>query len=762
MDRPWITTNIKRLQKEKEKSHKKAKLTNRPEKWEDFRTKRNNLQHEIRKAKTTYNEKLAAEIEECTAQDEKLWWKLTKKFYNKSQNRKAQNPPLLIDDKLIEDNKGKAEAFVKYFTSTTTLDTSNAPDLPEPPIPEEVLSNIRIQAQTVKEILQNLNPNKACGPDKISPRMLKETAEVIAPSLARLFNFSIATGSFPDTWKTANITPLHKKNQKHLVQNYRPISLLSSVGKCLERCVNKELLSFLLATGSISPLQSAFTPKNSTTYQLLELYHHITAAMDKGKDIRFIFLDFSKAFDRVWHAGLLHKLKEAGIGNPLLKWFKSYLSNRKHRVVVEGEESGLHNITAGVPQGSVLGPILFILYINALIKEVNIEVRVYADDATLYIAYDNPQTSATTIEENLANIQKWADDWYMSFNPQKTESLTFTRKRDPIIPTIRLNGVEIKEVSNHKHLGITLQRDAKWSTHIAEITSRAKRRLDVLRSYAYTLDRRSIEKLYISYIRPILEYSDTVWDNCRNCDKEALENIQLEAARLVTGAKRKTIRRLLYEDVQWETLETRRQTHKLITMYKIQNDLTTTTLQELLTQTTAERHDYNVRSQENLTVPRASTTTYQQSFFPSSTKLWNNMDPNQRNLSTLEAFKESLKSPKEDLSHYLTGKRCAQILHARLRLESSDLAVDMARLGLTDDVSCACGNQRECAEHYLLKCNSYQIPRTQLLFELNFLPQKHINTNTLLKGSKELSQGQNKQIFIAVQKFIMSTNRFNK
>jgi hypothetical protein len=375
----------------------------------------------------------------------------------------------------VDGNKEKAEAFANFSTDMTTLNTTNAPPLPEVPPTENSLSHIRIPSQTVLEYLQRLNPNKATGPDTISPRMLKETAKSIAPILARIFNYSLATSKFPDAWKIANITPLHKKNEKQNIKNYRPISLLSCIGKTLERCVNEELLKFLLETENISPLQSAFTPKNSTTNQLLDLYHQIISEMDRGKEIRFVFLDFSKAFDRVWHNGLLYKLKKAGIADPLLSWFRNYLTNRKHRVVVEGQESTLHDVTAGVPQGSVLGPILFILYINDIINETNVNVRLYADDATIFISYDNPQTAANEIEQNLQKVHDWANLWFMTFNPQKTESLTFTRKRNPDIPTIYLNGTEIKEVEEHKHLGITLQRNAKWQTHIKEITSRAKR-----------------------------------------------------------------------------------------------------------------------------------------------------------------------------------------------------------------------------------------------------------------------------------------------
>jgi hypothetical protein len=169
-----------------------------------------------------------------------------------------------------------------------------------------------------------------------------------------------------------------------------------------------------------------------------------------------------------------------------------------------------------------------------------------------------------------------------------------------------------------------------------------------------------------------------------------------------------------------------------------------------------------VRSQEDLTIPKSSTNTFQKSFFPATTKLWNSLPPNQRKLSSLEAFKDSLKTPTKERPYYYTGKRSAQILHTRLRMECSNLPTDMARLNLTDDISCACGALRENAEHFILTCNNHHVPRAEMLQDLNFLHPMYLNINTLLQGNEELTHNENTRIFTAVQKFIMSSNRFKQ
>ena len=234
--------------------------------------------------------------------------------------------------------------------------------------------------------------------------------------------------------------------------------------------------------------------------------------------------DISKAFDRVWHAGLLHKLRSIGISGELLKWFSSYLVGRKQRVVLQGVESQWNYINAGVPQGSILGPLLFLIFINDIVTEIGSSIRLFADDTSLFIIVDNPDVAAEILNADLEKISKWAEAWLVKFNPLKTESLHISRKTNkPVHPSLIMLGQQINEVEFHKHLGIYFSNDGSWHKHIDYIKEKAWTRINIMRRLKYEIDRKSLEIIYTTFTRPILEYADVIWDNCSDYEKQELE-----------------------------------------------------------------------------------------------------------------------------------------------------------------------------------------------------------------------------------------------
>ena len=377
------------------------------------------------------------------------------------------------------------------------------------------------------------------------------------------------------------------------------------------------------------------------------------------KEVRIVFCDISKAFDRVYHPGLLHKLEKAGITGPLLMWFNDYLSNRLQRVVIQGGTSSWGRVEAGVPQGSVLGPLLFLIFINDIVNVVRSPIRLFADDTTLFITVNEPAAAAASLNSDLQEIETWAEQWLVVFNPSKTKSMIISRKRiSRTHPDLVFMDQTLQNETEHKHLGLILRSDLTWSSHINEIINKGMKIVNILKHLQMRLSRKSLEILYLSFIRPILEYGSAVWDGCTSSESERLENVQLAAARVITGATRGTNHQLIYEEAGLEKLSERRTKSKLILFYKIVHGLAPFYLQNLLPNYVHDRNCYEVRSNRNFSSVRTRTNLFDVSFFPSTVKLWNSLPIHVRNSENVDEFKSRLNknTKKCNKLYYLGGE----------------------------------------------------------------------------------------------------------
>ena len=241
---------------------------------------------------------------------------------------------------------------------------------------------------------------------------------------------------------------------------------------------------------------------------------------------------------------------------------KKLLTDRKQRVVIESAHSKWRTIKAGVPQGSILGPLFFVIFINDIVTEIHSSIKLFADDTSLYFIVDNPRESAITLNNDMATIHAWSTKWLVNFNPKKTETMTITRKINKLFhPPLIMNNTIINQVTEHKHLGLEISNDGSCQKHIDLITKKAFTRVNILRKFKYILDRKTLEKIYLTFIRPILEYADVVWDNKILLLINKLENVQIEAARIVTGGTRLVSINSLYKETGWETLQARGEHH---------------------------------------------------------------------------------------------------------------------------------------------------------------------------------------------------------
>jgi len=760
-DKPWYTNELRLLKRKIDRLYKSLRATlsvDSNEKWQMYYSLRNTYKMKIKEAVNEYNERFNVGLGDSSINDKK-WWTTVNKLLGKSKDDSV--PPMYdsVTDSHITKSIDKAEYFNKYFLSHNRIDASNSelPEFTHVGSDVHVLEIIQVTEEEVLDQIKALKIGKATGPDNISAKILKEAGLTIVPSLTRLINICLSTSIVPDMWKKAHVIPIHKQGDRHIFSNYRPISLLSVVSKILEKVVFKHVYNYFYATDLLSSHQSGFRPGDSTVNQLAYLYHTFCQAIDAKKDIKIVFCDVSKAFDKVWHKGLLYKLHKTGVRGRLLSWFENYLSQRLQRVVIKGQHSSWGGIEAGVPQGSVLGPLLFLVYINDLVDEVDCAIKLFADDTTLYVTFDDQDACAVSLNTNLTKIKKWADTWLVNFNPTKTECMTISLKRNVVKIPVCYDNKPLTDVNQHKHLGVTFNNKLTWNDHIQSLLLRISKLKDVMFYLKNKLARSTLEHIYKSFVRPKLEYASIVWADCSESNKMLLERCQSAFARVVTGARKGTSSVLLYKEVNWPSLEDRRRESILIFMHKLFYGNCPEYLGSLLPEHNVTSQ-YNLRQSHSIPHVMARTEKYRKSLIPMGVRLWNNLPLNIQSLEDLGEFKKAICTTSSKNTLYNIGLRKFQIIHAQLRMGCSTLSSHLFDIHVKDSPNCFTCNVKEDCEHFFLYCNLYRSARRHLSDVVN----KHgsFNIQTLLYGDPCKCFEDNVKIFEAVHNFIHESGRF--
>ena len=579
-------------------------------------------------------------------------------------------------------------------------------------------------------------------------------------------------------WKRGNVIPCFKKGDKSLVKIHRPVSLLPILGKIFEKCIFDNLYSYFEVNNLLSEYQSGFRKGDSCTAQLLAIVEDIFKNFDANPsiDTRGVFLDISKAFDRVWHEGLVFKLKSYGINGNLLGMIKDFLSERLQRVVINGQTSSWEQILAGVPQGSILGPLLFLIYINDLPLNIKSNVKIFADDTSLFSKVINPTTSATVLNKDMEQISTWANQWKMSFNPDITKQAVevyFSRKCSLNTPApILFNGSPVSVEPSQKHLGLHLDQKLTFSHHLNEKISKVNKIIGMITRLRSLLPRSALLTIYKSYARPHLDYSDIIYDNPGNMSfVNKLESIQYNAALAITGCIRGTSRDKLYAEIGIESLFDRRYCRKLCFFYKIVNGYAPSYLKTYLPDIYA--NPYVTRSNTVLNQIKTRTARYKDSFFPFCCSQWNLLDMQLRELPSISSFKNALARfyrPTPSMVYNVHHPK-GMVLLNRLRVGFSHLKEHKFRHNFQDTIDpfCNCStNSIETSEHYLLHCSDYSMQRSTLFDDLkkasiNLLPYNSSwLARTLLFGNSIFSNNENHTVITLVINYILQTKRFDR
>ena len=382
-----------------------------------------------------------------------------------------------------------------------------------------------------KKLLRNLNISKASGPDNIPNILLKECAAELSPVVTHLFQKSIDSGTLPQDWTSANIAPIYKKGDRHKAENYRPVSLTSVLSKILEHIIVHSMLDHFDRNKVLSNLNHGFRSGYSCETQLAVTMDELTQNYERGDQTDIIILDFSKAFDMVPHKLLLHKLERYGIRGPLLMWLNHFLTKRSMRVVVDGEYSKDADVLSGVPQGTVLGPILFLVHINDLPECVSSSVRLFADDYLLYRIIKSHQDHLA-LQNDLKSLENWATKWGMKCNASKCYVLPVKKKT---VYMYQLDNTFLQEVSNNPYLGLNISDDLTWNYHINAMCKKASSTLGFLKRNLKMCPKETRLSAYISLVRSTLEYGAVIWDPFTQNEIDKIERLQRNAARFINN-----------------------------------------------------------------------------------------------------------------------------------------------------------------------------------------------------------------------------------
>ena len=768
----WINGDLKRNIRKRDRLFKTAKRTNDPNDWNRWKIQRNCVTAINKRLKSQY---LKGQVDKLLTQRRD-----PHKYHQTLRNitgrfRDDTIPPLETSEgNIITDNPSKVTALNDYFAAQTFLDIS---DEQEPPPntntqPVPVLANISTTEQEVLYYLNSIDPNKSTGPDNIPTKFLKMTALLIAKPLAMLFNASLSSGIYPNAFKEANVRPIFKnKGSPSDFTSYRPISLLSPLSKIFEKIVYKQMYSHFTENNLLTDKQSGYRKNHSTQDQLLYLTDNLYKSLDDGHNFTAVYLDISKYFDTIWHKGLLYKCEhEFGITGQLLNWLKSYLTDRKQRVILGNDLSPLLTLKAGCPQGSVLGPLLALIYLNKLSTKTKNDILFFADDTSLYSPHATDiQLTQTSLQDDLDVIYNYGKDWAITFNPAKTIQQTFSHQRTPQIPKLTFGGHPIPIKQNHTHLGVTLSTDLRFHEHINNICQKVNKTLGPLYPIARYLPRQILDQIYKIYIRPHFDYCDAIYDGHITIrDTTRLETLQNRTARLVTGTLFRTPTDKLRKELGWELLTQRRQIHKLILYHKLSdpNQPTPNYITSRIPNTRARDTNILLRNANTHTRLPHRTSSYYKSFFPATIRNWNQLPEtirNQNHKSFKKEIRERLGLP-DPPKYYSFGTKEGNILHTRIRTEMTYLNSHLYKILKCPSPMCDCGYPDETSQHFVLSCPKYANLRTEMINTLTRISLSFADLEqpqlflTLVHGADLCGVG-GRAVARAFQKFLIDTGR---
>ena len=647
---PWLTRDFKLLIIKRDKAKLIAHKQNDSKLWSEYKSLRNQCNREIKNSKKRFYH---AKFSDHSSNPKEIW-----KTINSITGRSQKDPiinEINVDETHCINNQDEIADFLNcHFTNIGPRLAAKLPTATKAfnhfinPA-SSVFQLTYINPSDVLNLLKNLVTNKSAGLDRIPNKLLKIAADIIAEPLCLLFNISIASGCIPSDWKIAKVFPLHKGNSKTNPNNYRPISILSSISKVMERLVYNQLCSYLTENKLLNKYQSGFRSLHSTATALLDATNQWYFNIDNGLVTSVIFLDLAKAFDTIDHNILLEKLRLCGVNDNSIPWFKAYLTGRQQRCQVNGFLSKGKPISCGVPQGSILGPLLFLIYINDLPCSLNCsKARMFADDTNITVTANCFSDLENMVNNELESIEQWLIANKLSLNVVKTEYLLVCSNHKAAQLTfplrIRLGDDPIKRVKAAKSLGVYIDEHLSWSNHIDYIAKKISSGIAGLKQIRPFVPTEVLINIFKSLVLPYFDYCDVVWAGLNKGLSDRIDKLYNRAARIITQSDWETRSVDILKMPQWDTLGVRRHQHSAIVMHKIIHNKAPEYLTEVFNPM-CDSIVYNLRdSNYNLTLQKPKTESLKKSFSYRGAKLWNSLPNSIKSKQSLEPFSKSLRS----------------------------------------------------------------------------------------------------------------------
>ena len=533
---PWINHTLKKEIEIRDRLFQISKKNPTTENIKAYKTYKNkNLSNQRQAEKIYYREQF-----ELNVNDLKKSWQVIKTIIGKEDKCTIKNKEFLINNMYLSDNKVIANSFNNYFINVGRSLAKNIHSNIDPLLYIE--SNIHtihvpeISEHEIMSVITMLN-NAAAGHDELPASIMKQCAEFYIQPLTRLINMSIIQGIFPDELKLARVIPIYKGEDDQLISNYRPISVLPYFSKIFEKIISLHVIDFLEENHIFYDYQFGFRKNHSTSHAIIALVEKVSKALDTGKCVVGVFLDLKKAFDTVDHDILLHKLEKYGIKDNLLQWFRSYLKDRSQYVEYNNHKSERKTITHGVPQGSILGPLLFILYMNDFSRSSDLLFSIiFADDTSVFIEGTQFDEIIKVLNNELEKVNVWLKANKLTINIQKTHYMMFhrTKIKKKNRKQIIICGNDINYASSTKFLGVIIDNKMSWAEHILYIKNKISKSVGIINKVRNFVDKQTLRNLYFTFVYPYLIYCIEIWGNTNDTHLNPIILVQKKCIRAIT------------------------------------------------------------------------------------------------------------------------------------------------------------------------------------------------------------------------------------